>query len=158
MRAGEDSLPLCQRLSEFLFLYRTTPHSMTDASPAELFLQQKMQTKFDLLKPDQWRLVTSRWPMLKPSNNQVWPQSFPVDSEVMVRDYCHTDQRVLGTIIWKLGPVTYQVDLGKGNIVKRHFDQLTQRLELQSIDLESKETLSIEDYFHNSEHPALPSQ
>ena len=76
----------------------------------------------------------------------------------MVRDYRHTHKWVPGTIVQKLGPVTYQVDLGKGNIVKPHVDQLTWRLAPQSADLESKETPSTEDFFHYSEHPALPSQ
>ena len=96
--------------------------------------------------------------MLKPSSNQVWPQRFPVDSEVMVCDYRHADKLVPGTIVWKLGPVTYQVDLEKGNIVKCYVDQLTRHLAPQSVDLESKETPSTENYIHYSEHPALPSQ
>ena len=37
-----------------------TPHTTSDALPGELFLQRKLQTKVDLLKPDQERLVTSR--------------------------------------------------------------------------------------------------
>ena len=74
MRAGEkDGLPLCQHLSEFLFSYQNTPHTTIDTSPAELFLQQKLQTKFDLLKPDQRSLMISRQFMLKASSDQVWP-------------------------------------------------------------------------------------
>ena len=69
----------------------------------------------------------------------------------MVRDYRHTDKWVPGTIVRKLGPVTYQVDLGKGNIVKRHVDQLTQCFTPPPPDSTSKETSSIGDNFHYPE-------
>ena len=50
------------------------------------------------------------------------------------------------------------VDLGNGNIVKCHIDQLTQCLAPQPVDSESKETPSTEDHFHYPELPALLSQ
>ena len=46
----------------------------------------------------------------------------------MVCDYHHDAKWVPGTIVKILGPVTYRVDIGGGNIVKRHIDQLTQRV------------------------------
>ena len=130
MRAGEkDGLPLSQRLTEFLFFYRATPHATTDASPGELFLQRKLRTKFDLLKPDQGRLVTSRQAAQKTQSHKHTLRVFTVGSAVMVRNYRRPDKWVPGTIVRKLGPVTYQVDLGRGNLVKCHIDQLTTRLE-----------------------------
>ena len=62
----------------------------------------------------------------------------------MVCDFRHTDKWVPGTIVQKLGPVTYQVDIGSGNIVKRHIDQLTQRLTPQPVVSETNETQTIE--------------
>ena len=151
MRAGEkDGLPLSQRLSEFLFSYwaTPTPHATTDVSPGELFLQQKLRTRFDLLKPDQRRLVTSgQATQNTPSNKHATLRSFSIGSEVMVRDFRHTDKWVPGTIVQKLGPVTYQVDIGSGNIVKRHIDQLTQRLTPQPVVSETNETQTTEDNF-----------
>ena len=40
------------RLSRFLFQYRTTPHTTTGVSPAELLMGQHVRTRFDLLHPD----------------------------------------------------------------------------------------------------------
>ena len=119
MRAGEkDGLLLNQRLTEFLFSYRSTPHSTTGISPAELFVQRRLKTKFDLLRPDRKKVVTSRQCGQKPHSRNAVLRSYPVGSDVMVRDYRLADK----------GPVTYEVGLGSGNIVKRHIDQLTQRL------------------------------
>ena len=63
---------------------------------------------------------------------------------------------ISGTILRKLGPVTYQVDTGSGNIVKHHIYQLTQllepqpvdntqRLEPQPVDIETPENPTVED-------------
>ena len=159
MRAGEkDGLALPQRMSEFLFSYRATPHATTSASPAELFLQRKLRTRFDLLKPDQRRLVSTRQAMQgKDSNRHVMPRSFPIDSRVMVRDYHHADKWVPGIIVRKLGPVTYQVDLGKGNIAKRHVDQLTKCFTSPPSDSTSEQS-SIGDNFDYPETTEPVSQ
>ena len=39
-------------LSNYLFLYRSTPHSTTGVTPSSLFLKRKMRTRFNLLRPD----------------------------------------------------------------------------------------------------------
>ena len=76
-------------------------------------------------------------------------------SSVMVRDYRGTNKWVPGTIVRKLGPVTYQVNIGSGNIVKRHIDQLTQRLEAQPLVPETTENPTVEDNF---QYPAIVEQ
>ena len=40
------------KVSRFLFQYRTTPHSATGVSPAELLLNRKLRNHLDLLRPD----------------------------------------------------------------------------------------------------------
>ena len=119
MRAGEkDGLLLNQRLTEFLFSYRSTPHSTTGISPMELFVQRRLKTKFDLLRPDRKKVVTFRQGGQKPHSRNAVLRSYPVGSDIMVRDYRLADKWIPGTIVQKLGPVTYEVDLGSGNLVK----------------------------------------
>ena len=52
--------------------------------------------------------------------------------------------------------MTYQVDIGSGNTVKRHIDQLTQRLAPQPIGSETNETQTIEDNFQYPEATEPP--
>ncbi len=53
MRASEhDGFSLIGRLNTFLGKYRATPHATTGSTPSELFLQRRVRTKLDLLKPD----------------------------------------------------------------------------------------------------------
>ena len=73
-------------------------------------------------------MVTFRPGGQKPHSRNPVLRSYPFVSDVMVRDYRLADKWIPGTIVQKLGPVTYEVDLGSGNLVKRHIDQLTQRL------------------------------
>ena len=157
MRAGEkDGLSLNQRLSEFLFAYRATPHATTDVSPGELFLQRKLRTRFDLLKPDHRKLVEARQAAQeKPRDKHTRLRNLLSGSSVMVRDYRGTNKWVPGTIVRKLGPVTYQVNIGSGNLVKRHIDQLTQRLEAQPLVPETTENPTVEDNF---QYPAIVEQ
>ena len=157
MRAGEkDGLSLNQRLSEFLFAYRATPHATTDVSPGELFLQRKLRTRFDLLKPDHRKLVEARQAAQeKPRDKHTRLRNLLSGSSVMARDYRGTNTWVSGTIVRKLGPVTYQVNIGSGNLVKRHIDQLTQRLEAQPLVPETTENPTVEDNF---QYPAIVEQ
>ena len=61
-----------------------------------------------------------------------------------------------GTIVKKLGPVTYQVDLGSGCLVKRHIDQLTKRAEPQPET--SAPPTNQEDYCQYPDTTELPVQ
>ncbi len=47
----EGSVTLQHRLANFLLMYRSTPHTVTRVSPAELYLKCQMRTWFSLLKP-----------------------------------------------------------------------------------------------------------
>ena len=62
-----------------------------------------------------------------------------------------------GTIVEKLGPVTYHVDLRSGNIVKRHIDHLLQRPESLPVSPnETAENSTIEDNFQYPETVEQP--
>ena len=57
---AQDEPNLNARLSQFLLGYSSTPHATTNISPGELFLQWKLRTRFDLLKPNIESVVTTK--------------------------------------------------------------------------------------------------
>ena len=71
----------------------------------------------------------------------------------MVRNYHGDAKWIPGTILNKLGPVTYSVDIGDEWTVKRHIDQLHQYVHY------SPESTSnpIKDYYYSYE-PVTPVQ
>ena len=158
MRAGEkDGLSLRQRLAECLFSYRSIAHATTNASPSELFLQRKLRTRFDLLKPNLKGIVEARQAAQKKHHDHHSKlRTLSVGSPVMVRDFRHANKWIPGTVARKLGPVTYHVNITDGKILKRHIDNLTRRLEpqLTAPDADA-DTAIVQDNF---QYPDLPEE
>ena len=48
----ENAKDLNQKLSNFLLMYRNTPHTTTNESPAKLFLGRELRTRLSLVKPN----------------------------------------------------------------------------------------------------------
>ena len=48
----QKGVTISQLLSSFLLSYRTTPHSTTNVAPAELFMNQNIRTRLDLIHPN----------------------------------------------------------------------------------------------------------
>ncbi|XP_039457649.1 uncharacterized protein K02A2.6-like [Oreochromis aureus] len=57
---GKATLPLSHRLANFLIMYRSTPHTVTGRTPAELFLKRQIRTRFSLLKPELSRHIEQK--------------------------------------------------------------------------------------------------
>ena len=74
-------------------------------------------------------------------------------SPIMIRNYHGDAKWIPGTVVKKLGPVTYSVDIGDRRTVKRHIDQLRQNVHY------SPESTSnpIDDYYYSYE-PVTPVQ
>ena len=49
---GNKRRSIKHRLADFLFRYRTTPHSTTGTTPAELLMKRRLRTRLSLVKPD----------------------------------------------------------------------------------------------------------
>lgn len=117
--------PIQTAIDMILFEYRTTKHCTTGETPAKLMLGQELQTKFDLLRPDirikqsfetdrQVRNSRGKRTVTFNVNETVWAKNFSVNSSSWMQ----------AVVTNKLGPVTYEVKLKSGKIVKRHIDQL----------------------------------
>ena len=156
MKAGERDEPsLSTRLSQFLLTYRSTPQATTNSTPSELFLQRKMRTKFDLLKPDLWNTVTRKQSLQKKYHDQhSKTRQFSARQLVMVRDFRSPRKWMPGTIKTQSGPVSYQIELEDGQIVRRHIDHIR----LRSCSASSNEDTPFRDCDQNFEFfDSLPS-
>lgn len=122
-REGENSQ---ETLVKFLMKYRSTPHAVTATTPAELFLNRPMRTKFDLLKPDIQKIVRSNQAKQKQYHDQKGKSlSFVLGQEVLMRFYRSGQPRWSRGIISKvLGSRSFLVDQRDGILSKRHTDQL----------------------------------
>ena len=129
MKAGETDEPsLSTRLSQFLLTYRSTPHATTNSAPSELFLQRKVRTRFDLLKPDLQSIVTEKQARQKEYHDQrSKTRCFSAGQLVMIRDFLSKQKWMAGTVKSQRGPVSYEIELEDGRIMRRHIDHIRPR-------------------------------
>ncbi|XP_033212172.1 uncharacterized protein K02A2.6-like [Belonocnema kinseyi] len=114
---------------QFLFDYRSAPHSTTEKSPAQLLYGREIRTRFDLLRPNLRVKVEEK------QNAQIAsrPRSRKVDLQegdsVLIDNYGKLGgKRIKGAIAKKLSPSTYQVQTESGIVAKRHTDQIVKPL------------------------------
>jgi hypothetical protein len=113
---------LNQKMARFLLSYRSTPHSTTQVSPAELFLGRQIRTRLDIMRPNLSNKIQKN---TTPKESKV--RIFQEGDSVWIRDYRKSVEKwVGGIIVHQLGPVTYQVKVGD-LIWKRHVDQIRER-------------------------------
>ena len=125
MKAGRvDPGTLQQKLARFLMAYRSTPHTTTGVTPAELFLGRQIHTRLDLLKPGVRNTVMKKQAVQKKAHDvHAKNRNFQVGQAVLVLNFREGPRWIPGKILEKMGPVSYQVVV-QGQTWKRHIDQL----------------------------------
>lgn len=117
-------------LQTFLFSYRATPHSTTDASPAELFLKRQFRTVLDLLRSNEHNLTSIKQNRYKINFDKHSKQrSFKQDDKVVVRDFRNTSNKVKwapGILIDRQGSRLWHVQVGN-HVWRRHENQIKLR-------------------------------
>ena len=106
--------------------YRTTPHTTTEETPAELFLKRPIRTRLDLLKPNLEDKVIQKQEDQKRfhDNSATKTREFLPGQDVLVENLRNTTPKwITGKIIAKTGPLSYKVEID-GVIHRRHVDQL----------------------------------
>ena len=131
IRAGErESLPLDQRLQNFLLMYRVTPHATTGVSPCKLFLGRDLRTRLHMLEPQLGTKVRSSQATQKaPHDRQAKSRDFFVGQEVMARNPRSRANYLPGVVVQRLGPLSFLVEVGDGIVWRRHVDHLKPLLE-----------------------------
>ena len=119
--------PLQLAIDKFLFNYRSTPHSTTGQSPAQLMFGRKLRTRLDLLWPsDIIKDKVSSQQMRMQRNHCRKPRrtNLNVGSPVMSRNFARGSKWLPGRVEQRTGPVSFKVRLEDGNLIRRHQDQL----------------------------------
>ena len=120
------------RLSRFLFPYRTTPHTTTGTSPAELLFNRRPRTKLDLLRPSvEARVEKKQQDQKRAHDKSAKPRSFNLEDNVYVRNFTNGDSWTPGTIIKLISPLSFIIELEDGRAVRRHIDHIRSRSTMQ---------------------------
>ena len=130
MRIGaQDISDVSHLLAESLLAYRSTPHSTTSRSPSELFIGCKVRTRLDLILPNCQSQVLQRQAQQKKDHDRSSHVCELCTSQrVMARNYRDQNHWLPGTVVQRLGPLTYSVQLDTGSLWRRHIDQLRCRI------------------------------
>ena len=105
------------RLSSFLLRYRTTPHSTTGISPAELMVKRRLRTRLNLVKPNLAQAVESKQEKQKLYKDTKCnkEREFVQSDKVRVcnmRSKSKVDKWIPGTVVKVCGPRRFAVKTG----------------------------------------------
>ena len=141
LKASVNSgLPLQRRVLNFLFSYRSTPHTTTGVSPSSLFLHRQIRTRLDLLRPDRESHVLNKQSQQKDQHDQrARDREFFVGQSVMARNLRPGADWVPAVVVERLGPLTYLVETSDRLLWKRHIDLLRELCVRETREFESAE-------------------
>ena len=132
VRRGDKKRSLKHQLANCLFQYINTPHSVTGVTPSELFLKRKPRTKFSVLLPNMEDHIQDQQGKQQRQHDKSrvkMRELSPRDSVDVRNTRGGVEKWVPGTVIRRLGPLTYLVRVGR-QLHYVHIDHLlqTQRL------------------------------
>ena len=131
------------RLSRFLFHYRSTPHSTTGISPAELLMGRHLRTQLSLIRPNLAVHVAARQKHQKEHYDKNTAQRvLEIGDSVFVRNFLRGPPWLPGTLESYSGPRSFVINLEDGRSVRRHCDHIRIRGHEQS---DSKEGFQRDD-------------
>ena len=115
---------LQSEVTRFLARSRITPQTTTGISPSQLLMKRRIRSGLDLLNP----ILSKK--VLDAQNKQKMHQdyhardrAFDIGDPVLCQNYGRGDELLPGhIIIVKSGPVSFQIKLNDGRIMKRHQD------------------------------------
>ena len=102
-------------LSKILLAYRRCIHPVTGKSPAMAMMSRQINSRLDLLLPQNNNISEERTEICK---------SFAVGERVAVREYLHKIKWRFGEVLERIGELHYNIKLDDGRVWKRHIDQM----------------------------------
>ncbi|XP_063826510.1 uncharacterized protein K02A2.6-like [Ostrinia nubilalis] len=128
-------------LQRFLLIYRTTEHSTTKESPAQILQGRLLRTRLDRLKPPREELVAAAQRRQQRAAGGSW-RGFQAGDSVWVRVYHPQSKWVSGLTIEKLGNTDYNVKLDDGTVVHRHADQMRLKCKVNTSQMTSTDPVN----------------
>ncbi len=103
MKAGAPQPNSIRRkLENFLLSYRSTPHATTGRTPASLFLQRDLRTRFNLLRPTcENQVLAKQAKQVQQHDQHAQARELMAGEEIMARNYGSGDKWVPGVVIQK---------------------------------------------------------
>ena len=116
-------------VSQFLFDYRSASHCTTGKSPAQLFYNRELKTRFDLLRPNLRDKVTEKQGLQIVANPHTRECELSAADSVMIDNFgVSGGKRIEGKIVKQLSPSTFRVQTESGVETKRHAKQIVKPL------------------------------
>ena len=116
------------KLLRFLPSYRTTSHTTTGVPPAPLLTKRKPHTQLDLLLPNTHKRVLKKQSQQKFQHDyHAKDRNIQKEDTVYARDFRKKNTWIPGTIVRKTGPVSTEVELEDGTVIRRHQDHIRPR-------------------------------
>ena len=124
---AQNGASLEQNLLAFLLRQRTTPHSTTGRTPADLFMGRSLRTRLDLIHPD----VRARVDQQQARNKEQYDRSTVIQnlgkgSPVWVRDYRDHSRKWQPGVVAVGAGSSFKVQVGD-QVWRRHGEQLRPR-------------------------------
>ena len=118
-----------ERLAKLLFNYRITLQSTTGTSPAQLLFGHNLKSRLDLLKPDTSGRVEHKQQMQKSGHDRhAKTRYFAEGDEVYAHNFRQYPPWLAGKIVKTSGPLSFEIELSGGRVVRRHQDHIRQHL------------------------------
>lgn len=121
-KAYKEGKDLDRALCQFLFDYRNSVHTTTQASPAKLMFGRSLRSKFDLLVP-RTSEITENNIFKQTELDKHKERNFAVGDNVLTKDFTNSSWTP-GTIINREGNVMYDVQAEENKIMRRHTNHL----------------------------------
>ena len=156
-----------EKLSKFLFNYRITPHTTTGIAPSELLMKRRLRSRLDLMHPEVSKKVESKQDKQKTAHDTKQPvRKFAVEDSVLVKNMPSCNPKwVPGVIVKVTGPLSYDIRLTDGKIVRKHVDHVIRRDSPQSTPVDGDDivdqeagTPTVTDENSNNDSTPQPSE
>ena len=151
------------RISHFLFKYRTTPHTTSGISPAELLMGRQLRSHLSLLHPDltiQDRVSNKQQRQKDYHDLHANKRLFTIGDTVFVCDFPNGKKWLPATVTQSKGPLSFLIELDDGRVIRCHIDHIRVRPPSTAVPISphpSHDDWPDDTIPHNSENPPAPS-